>query len=98
MYLPGEVKLPTNAITRIVEEALGRASFRSNINLWEVKSERFELLMTALVQTRRLTDNQPHASVPLNPLLWPPLQRFHHCSLRPMVPSDTENNDRRSKW
>jgi hypothetical protein len=46
MYLPGDVKLPTNAITRIVEEALGRASFRSNINLWEVKSERFELLLT----------------------------------------------------
>jgi hypothetical protein len=46
MYLPGEVKLPTNAITRIVEEALGHATFRSNINLWEVKSERFELLLT----------------------------------------------------
>jgi hypothetical protein len=46
MYLPGEVKLPTNAITRIVEEALGHAAFRPDINLWEVKSERFELLLT----------------------------------------------------
>lgn len=46
MYLPGEVKLPTNAITRIVEEALGNSSFRANINLWEVKSERYELLLT----------------------------------------------------
>jgi hypothetical protein len=46
MYLPGEVKLPTNAITRIVEETPGRTSFRPNINLWEVKSERFELLLT----------------------------------------------------
>jgi hypothetical protein len=46
MYLPGEVKLPTNAITRIVEETPGRMSIRPNFNLWEVKGERFELLMT----------------------------------------------------
>jgi hypothetical protein len=46
MYLPGEVKLPTNAITRIVEETPKRMSIRPDFNLWEVKSERFELLMT----------------------------------------------------
>lgn len=46
MYLPGEVKLPTNAITRIVEETPRRMSIRPNFNLWEVKSERFELRMT----------------------------------------------------
>lgn len=46
MYLPGEVKLPTNAITRIVEETPMRMSVKPNFNLWVVKSERFELLMT----------------------------------------------------
>jgi hypothetical protein len=46
MYLPGEVKLPTNAITRIVEETPRSMSVRPNFNLWEVKSERFELLLT----------------------------------------------------
>jgi hypothetical protein len=46
MYLPGEVKLPTNAITRIVEETPRRMSVKPNFNLWVVKSERFELLMT----------------------------------------------------
>lgn len=46
MYLPGEVKLPTNAITRIVEETPRRMSIRPNFNLWEVKSERFDLLLT----------------------------------------------------
>src|SRR5215213_1555621 len=46
MYLLGEAKLPTNAITRIVEETPKRMSVRPNFNLWEVKGERFELLMT----------------------------------------------------
>lgn len=46
MYLPGEVKLPTNAITRVVEETPRSMSVRPNFNLWEVKSERLELLLT----------------------------------------------------
>lgn len=46
MYLPSEFKLPTSAFTRFIQETPDSTSYRVELNLWEIKSDRFEFLLT----------------------------------------------------